>query len=693
MHHSFQNHVLTIHTQTYRIAFGTKDFLSLQSIRDETGMEWAGDFRIRHSLWEISFLGPAGASPTYTSNQSIFLGEKILSSTSLRMEIQFSWHVPLTIKGACRVEMRVRCEESNPLSSWSIKVLVPKHWNLARVDFPILPHLIVSGQTRAVVPTGWGLEHVLKPGFRYEGRYPSWSAAMQMVSLCRDDRGLYIGAHDVQANLKHFIIESEGESACFRIINWCAISPADDGEWSLPYETAIGFFKGGYYEAGQIYRQFSLQTPWGQLEKSFMRRIPQWLKDTDLWLRPDGAPEENLEMTNTALKYFDVPIALHWYRWHKIPYDTLYPEYFPPLPRFIEAIREWQAIGAHVMVYINGRLWDPDSESWEKQNAARAAVQKQNGLCKTEVYGSRIPHNVMCPFTELWQTTVRDIVKRLTGEYGLDGVYIDQIGAAAGLPCHNPEHGHPPGGGAYWHEGYRKLLMETRKCLDEGQILTTEENAECWLDLFDALLMVNTPLEGTMIPLFPAVYSDRTILFGSLYYAGDEPQNSIPFRIKNARAFVWGAQLGWIQPARIMSGDARKEAEFLRTLARTRRHAHHLLIGGRFLGMLDIKTPAPRLAYRTTKLTGDEYLSEEECVSGSLWLSDKGELGIILVNISNEEQKIKFSIPFEKACPLTPHEYTLHEFGPSGFRSSQKSYSQDQEIRIPGAYALVLLVR
>ncbi len=129
--------------------------------------------------------------------------------------------------------------------------------------------------------------------------------------------------------------------------------------------------------------------------------------------------------------------------------------------------------------------------------------------------------------------------------------------------------------------------------LDRGpvcrdRILTTEENAECWIDQLDALLLVNTPNWGRIIPLFPAVYSGRTITFGFQYFRADDLTMSLPFRLKTAMAFTYGSQLGWIKVSQVMAPEVAKEAEFLRDLARCRRFGHAFLVYGRFLGLLDV---------------------------------------------------------------------------------------------------------
>lgn len=46
-----------------------------------------------------------------------------------------------------------------------------------------------------------------------------------------------------------------------------------------------------------------------------------------------------------------------------------------------------------------------------------------------EMYGSDAIFAVMCPNTTYWQGTISDVVKTLASEWGVDGVYIDQISA------------------------------------------------------------------------------------------------------------------------------------------------------------------------------------------------------------------------------------------------------------------------
>ena len=258
------------------------------------------------------------------------------------------------------------------------------------------------------------------------------------------------------------------------------------------------------------------------------------------------------------------------------------------------------------------------------------------------------------------------------------------------MPCFNSDHGHSPGGGSAWQEGYRALVRRLRECVPEDGVLTTEECAEPWLDLFDAMIILNMPAELHSIPLFPSVYSDRTIGYAFLYYAKDEPVNSFSFRWKNSRAFLYGAQLGWIQPQRIMAPEVAGEAEFLRDLARTRSHARPFVTDGQFLRLLDVAGDNALLRGRATGAFGPDYTIEEPAVNASAWLAE-GKLGILLCNISGEDQRIDVSLPLSDAgiTPGTPLRAGI--FGPEG-KIGTESVSSTLTLTVPAGKALAVHV-
>ncbi len=689
------------------VTFGTSDKrLALTSISGRGG-ERLGAFGPGASLWKLDLRGPENASREVGSGEAELTGVRAECSGRASVpaipgsrpaqrhghytagRTEFTWTIPLGPHSAI-VTMSVRLEAGDPISYWSLKVKLPQGWKLMRADFPIIPNVKQEEGLKLAAPAGWGVEYSMRPGVGYGGTYPSCSAAMQFVAFYNHGRGLYIAAHDPNANHKRLSASAREDGVGATIANYPAVS---DGMFTLPYDIAVGVFDGDYWDAAQIYRKWTFTTKWGSAGLVSKRPIPDWVKDTDLWLRPDGSAEQNVEVTKQALAFFDVPTSLHWYRWHQIPYDTLYPEYFPPLPGFAEGIREVQDAGTYVMPYINGRLCDPNSKTWI-EGGDKWAARQENGEPYTEVYGSKVPLNAMCPYTAQWQDKVSGLVKRMISELNVNGVYIDQICAAYPVQCFDPSHGHPIGGGDFWYRGYRKLLDKTRKLLPKDRMITTEENAECWLDQFDALLLVNSPTgEHPIIPLWPAVYSGRVINFGFLYYPATDLQKGLPFDYKTARCFIFGAQLGWIQPALIMAEENRDEAEYLRTLARTRRFAHGFLTDGRFLGLITPTGDNPRLTGEGSGSFSGSYKIDTPSVIGSAWQAEDGALGVLLANMSDGEHEVEVHLPLVRVGITASKGFTIERIGPDGLESSARSTSAEQTIKVPGRSAVVLVVR
>ncbi len=481
---------------------------------------------------------------------------------------------------------------------------------------------------------------------------------MPFVAFYRGGDGLYVGLHDDQGHHKHLAVQARDDGVGVVCTHWPAAADTADGHYAPPFHAAVGAFAGDYWNAACLYRAFSLQTPWGRPAagsgSDARRPVPAWLRDIDLWLMPGAEPLKNVEACRKAGEYFGVPIALHWYNWHEIPFDTLYPEYFPAKPQFREGVKALQDAGFRVMPYINGRLCDPKAKTWA-DGGERAAARQEKGEPYTEVYGSKVPLNVMCPATAFWRDKVAGLVDRLVNECGVDGVYIDQITAAHAVRCYSGDHGHSPGGGTFWVRGYREMLDAIGRKLPAGRMLTSEENAECWNDQLDALLLVNTPATGDrrIIPVMPAIYADRVITFGFQYMSGDDIPRSLPFRAKMARAFLWGAQLGWIGVDALMAETAAREAEFLRNLAQARRGGHAFVAGGRFLGEAEVIGENPRLRGEGTAGAGT-YAIDLPAVMATAWLGRDGAVGLAVVNLSDEPRSVEVRVPWHRVRTANP---------------------------------------
>lgn len=617
--------------------------LHLSELGGTDGHNWICATDKPGPLWTLSLIGDDSSTKDITSSEI-----ELSSADRKDGRLTFAWKTSLGDK-AISATMSVYAVKGDNISHWSLKIDLPDGWKVARADFPIIPDISTKIATKMAAPLGWGLEYDVKPGMGYEATYPSMSAAMQFLAFYGGGKALYVGAHDAQANHKVFSAHADDKSLTYKCANWPGLPEKSGGEYKLPYEAAVGVVDGGWYEAAQVYRnEFALKAPWSKAGPVSKRPIPQWLKDNDLWLRVEGGYDGIADSCKRAREYFkDIPTSLHWYKWHEIPYDTLYPDYFPTKPGFAEGVKALQAEGYHVMPYINGRIVDPNSKGWNEEGLSKSAARDEKGEPYTEVYGSKVPLNSMCPYTTAWQDKVTSLVDRLTHECGVDSVYIDQIGCAWAYRCYDKNHGHPLGGGHFWVDGYRKLLDKVRAKLPNGKMITTEENIECFIDQFDALLLVNTPCstDKHVIPLFPAVYSGRTITFGFQYIIPDDLKQGMPFRAKMAQEFTYGAQIGWVLADQIMAPESAKEAEFVRNLAKCHGHARKFLLEGRFLGLVDVKGDNPRIKFTASAPFGGEYELDTPSVIGSAWEAEDGSIGIALANMSDEAHRVEFSFP------------------------------------------------
>ncbi|HEY3265400.1 MAG TPA: DUF6259 domain-containing protein [Armatimonadota bacterium] len=642
-------------------------------------------------LWRLTLGGPGGQRPLEAEPAA--LKQAVASQNGIALR----WEWPAE---GMAVRAVVRPEGDSIV--WMFQVELPDGQTVVRADYPCIDGLRLPDGAKVAVPPGWGLEYDAAAGMEYDGAYPSCQAGMAFMAAYADGQGLYLGAHDPEGHHKQLVAKAGQNGVSLCIGHWAAECDTHGGVYTLPYAMVTAGLSDGYREASIRYRDFALTAPWSQAGRLSQRSIPEWLLDTEMWLKPGETPwteddaeciaatQRNLQYCRAARDYFGVPIALHWYRWHQIPYDVMYPEYFPPKAGFLDGVAQAQADGFRVMPYINGRLCDPESPTW-KAGGSEFAARDDNGEPYTEVYGSKVPLHAMCPSTPMWQNTVSALAKRIFEEVHTDGVYIDQIAAAYPVRCLDKRHPHSPGGGSFWTRSYRDLLDRVRAVMPPNTIVTSEENAEVFVDKLDGLLVLNAPTDGSRpIPMYPLVYSGRAVTFGFLYIPAPEKINSLAFKSKMARAFLWGSQPGWLDAGRVMAPDATEGAEMLRSVARTRRHARRFLVYGSLLGELTPGGDNPRLSAVSEGSFGGTYQLDIDAVIGAAWKSEDGALGVALANLDNVSHTVTVTLPLAEAG--ISGSFTLEAFGPEGSEGRAASAEAVQTVTLPARGALVLAV-
>ena len=521
-------------------------------------------------------------------------------------------------------------------AEWRIRVdNRSKTWGLWEVHYPLLASVCPRGEGDALLPRGnWGGQLLRNHRGSWTGSYPSGGCPVQFMAFQRGQAGLYLGAHDDAARAKKLQVTVQQDATVATSAEDMGVPGSDQ---AAPFPVVVAAYRGDWWGAARIYRQWAAHQAWTQKGWIADRDdIPLRLKELGLWMLGGGMPEGVKPWMLRAEETFPVPVGLHWYNWHVIPFDHTYPEYFPAKTGFDTVVRELVGRGQVMMPYINGRLWDRDIPSFEQGIAA--ACKQRSGEPYTEVYGSGRRLAPMCPYTKLWQDRVNQIIHGLIHDCGVNAIYLDQIGAARPRLCWDPAHGHPLGGGRHWVDGYRTMLDQVKAQAAANDVgLTTENTAEPYMDNIDAFLTWS-PRHDTDVPLLPAVYSGYTLYFSSPQDARDDLE---AFIMAHGRDFLWGCQLGW-NGEWMMEDAHRDKAEFLTELCRHRLAGKAYLVYGQLLDDLHWAEPVGTVTSTWNRRTA--HPATLPAVMGTLWQARDGSLGVFIVNLSPEPQRVRYAI-------------------------------------------------
>ena len=554
--------------------------------------------------------------------------------------------------GGCRVgetaealDVTVRVSASSGLSRWGLSLRNhTTRYALWQTDFPRIGPVGPGGQV--CVPRKWGtvLDTPLA-GSGYRGSYPSGSAFAQLMCWWRGGAGLYYAAHDPEAGVKTLIAQaSGGGGTVFSIVNF----PPDMGvpmtERDLGFDVVVGAYDGDWFEAAKMYRDWATRQFWCRRGPIAEREdMPHWWKDCALCIRPTGDPEWVTQMGTNLQAAFDMPAVMHWYKWHQIPFDNDYPEYFPVVDGFGDAVKDLQAVGVHVMPYINGHIWDTDTVSWRDEDGRSGACLNENGDLYIE-HWQKQEHAAMCPASEKWRSKMVEVCETLVRDYGVKGIYLDQIGAAGPRLCFATNHGHAVGGGGFWSRGYDGLLDEVRETvhvLDPEVILTTESNAEPYMAQLDGHLMCNQ-VGANQVPLYSAIYGGYTQSFGRAGEVG----NPTAFYMEHGQAFAFGSMMGRINSEDLLKPENAEMLAYLKSLAQLRRDYADFMALGEMLRPPTLAGDIPTVATQWKSKTKDHV--EMSAIQRSAWRAPDGRVGLFFTNVADDP--VTFAHSFEPAA-------------------------------------------
>ncbi|MBQ1263990.1 MAG: hypothetical protein IIY04_01055 [Oscillospiraceae bacterium] len=519
-----------------------------------------GEANIPSKLWQIG-----SANAAYTIADASDFHYEIANDA-----LQMHW-----TGDAFSVCVRI-CKYEDSLR-WFINAELTGEDTLESVRFPILQGLRFKSKDSLLV--GWQNGHVIEdpigsflreghhiPMFvgrgdhAYINEYPA-GISYQFSAYYGEDFGYYLATEDSDVYIKTYIYEYNKElnALDYSVDNY----PENIGEakkFNVPYPFVLELYKGSWVEPTLRYREWAIKQKWCTRKLS-ERALPKNLYDVDFW---------RINHTNYALgtrtqEFFDTTLmlrdvlgcrmGLHWYGWNKGQHDVNYPKYISPeriAENWPQELTAWNKRftdeGIVKMPYLNLRLWDAASSTWEEYNAPSAAIVEADGSFTLEPWNNREFHP-MCPTTEIWQNRCEEMAHEYIEECGFDGSYLDQIASFNAKLCFSKSHPHPVGGGTWWNDSYHKLLDRFRAVVGEQKILTTESCCETYVDFFDMFLTLDTNFQPAAfnricqkivsysVPLFRMIYGGYAMTYGSICVFSNTP---LQFEYNFMRNTLWG---------------------------------------------------------------------------------------------------------------------------------------------------------
>lgn len=692
---------VTVESDSLRLGFDRQDGKLVEMTDLATGRNQVGDGSELGGLWEIKGV-LAGRPVLLTPAQAeSFQWAPLAEKSALRL----TWSdFRLPEAEGCKVEATVRLDPDAPMSRWEIAVDKPAGLALREIQFPRVFGLARNENERLAVPAWLGQQTAtprnLLCGSDGRPRRLSWSypgrLAMQCLAYYQDGGdGFYAACDDTAALRKTFALWGTAEGQVHsETVHYPENQAGGATRYALPYGVRLGTFQGDWITAAHRYRAWAVRQPWA--EQSRLRRglVPAWVLETGMWVWNRGRSPGVLPPAAALQKRLGLPVSVFWHWWHGCPYDIGFPEYLPPregTEAFKQAAAEAHDHSVRFLVYMNQRGWGNSTRSWEEEGAERFAVKGENGKIRPEIYNifTRQALVSMCLATPFWRNKYAGLAEEAFKSLGVDGIYMDQ--ACSQLPCFDPNHGHPMGGGNSWMEGFRSLSNDIRRRCDGDRtiVLSGEGCGEAWLPYLDLMLALqvskerysspNNPWE--VIPFFQAVYHQYAITYGNyssltmppydeLWPAEFAPEKPLvlldrkfsrQFYLEQARSFVWGQQptLANFLPQHL---DQRpEETEYVMRLARVRNLGAKYLLHGEFLRPPKLDVPEvtsefSRLsiyAGQKSRLTSSQ--KRHPLAIAGAWRAPDGDVGIALASLADE--------PLPLALTLDPEDVTLPKRG------------------------------
>ncbi len=655
----------------FRFAPGTMGLVSMTDLK--TGYEHVKITKGKPLLWQIVFgKGLQRGSMTNNHGPCTRASLEKLPDGAQRVVLEWNHMQWWKERNAVSVKVIIDLPANSGIARWRIYVTNKSdYWGLWNVDFPKINGFPAQGEydiARPAFATGGLLIKKCRENVQgtFHGRYPSGGWAMQFMAFTRATNSVYLATLDPYGMAKDF--QADGAAGELAVVNYPENMDIAGSDWPGYYATDFGVYQGNWLQAALRYREWATRQKWAT-PLSERHDIPASLKDLGLWVRDfwvwdstHGTPQEMNAPLVRAQKEMGVPMGIHWYFWNEHKFDNLYPEFFPPKPKFAARVRDLVGKGFLVMPYINGRSADMNLPDW-KRYAPHATYDEAGGfIMDTTGLSGRLVE--MCPSQKFWDDKVVSQVDSLVNRYECNGVYVDQVSAMRDELCFNPHHGHPLGGGRWWTDGNRAMMTKIdRIARGKGHdvVITSEGADELFLNKVDANLFWLGPTDRE-IPLINVVYSGYTIFFGSP--CDYEKSSDQLFNFAEGRAFLYGIQNGWMDLGLFKPKYAAK-ADFLRQCGEYRVAMKDFLLYGRLLGPVNPENNISTFSDTSFGRWKEKHSGTVPAAEASLWKSSDGNLAVLIANYVDKNVSFSFHID-PREFGIDSGKYEMFEITPHG---------------------------
>ncbi|MFV2070421.1 MAG: hypothetical protein ACC645_25935, partial [Pirellulales bacterium] len=125
------------------------------------------------------------------------------------------------------------------------------------------------------------------------------------------------------------------------------------------------------------------------------------------------------------------------------------------------------------------------------------------------------------------------------------------------------------------------------------------------------------------------------------YIRAGDLEHRFPFRLKMARAFVYGAQLGWVGP-NLLDPPYTAEAKFLKTLCQARHAARDALQFGELLPPVGLDGGGSVHWQETAEAAGSRQT--EPAVLASAWRTPDGNCKMAIANVAEQPRTVTVTL-------------------------------------------------